>query len=120
MYPELHVQLKDPSALLQKAFTSQLWALVVLVVHSLISKKKEKSSCCLFFNLVFLYLFIYLFILRIYFDTSFSLSFPLRVFFLFSFVAHFIVFTLQGTEHVQQVDVNFRKKTKNINLIYKE
>ena len=116
MYPELHVQLKDPSVLLQKALTSQLWALVVLVVHSLISKKKEKSSCCLFFNLVFLYLFIYFANLLRYFFLAF---FPSKVF-LFSFVAHFIVFTLHGTEHVQQADVNFRKKTKDINLIYKQ
>ena len=38
VYPELHVQLYDPSVLLQKALTSQLWA---MVVHSLISKRDK-------------------------------------------------------------------------------
>ena len=41
VYPGLHVQLKDPSVLLQKALTSQLWA---LGVHSLISGWREKDA----------------------------------------------------------------------------
>ena len=41
VYPGLHVQLKDPSVLLQKALTSQLWA---LVVHSLMSEWREKNA----------------------------------------------------------------------------
>ena len=86
---------------------------------TLVDIYKERKKLLLFIFQFSFFIFIYLFILRIYFDTSFSLSFPLRGF-LFSFVAHFIVFTLHGTEHVQQADVNFRKKTKNINLIYKE
>ena len=40
VYPGLHVQLKDPSVLLQKALESQLWT---LVVHSLISERKVKT-----------------------------------------------------------------------------
>ena len=40
-YPGLHVQSKDPSVLLQEAAASQLWT---LVIHSLISKSKEKRS----------------------------------------------------------------------------
>ena len=35
--PGLHVQLYDPSVLLQKAFAAHLWT---LVVHSLISERK--------------------------------------------------------------------------------
>ena len=38
VYPGLHVQLYDPSVLLQKELTSQLWA---MVVHSLISEKRK-------------------------------------------------------------------------------
>ena len=38
VYPGLHVQLYDPSVLLQKALTSQSYT---LVVHSLISEKRE-------------------------------------------------------------------------------
>ena len=38
VYPGLHVQLYDPSVLLQKALTSQLWA---MAVHSLISEKRK-------------------------------------------------------------------------------
>ena len=37
----IHVQLKDPSVLLQKALTSQSWA---LDVHSLISGWREKNA----------------------------------------------------------------------------
>ena len=41
VYPAGHVQLKDPSVLLQKALTSQSWA---LDVHSLISGWREKNA----------------------------------------------------------------------------
>ena len=43
VYPGLHVQLYDPSVLLQKAFEAHLWT---LVVHSLISKRRGKKGYC--------------------------------------------------------------------------